>query len=262
MAGRLLLFLLAIAGLVWFLYWFRKTPSARVARRLRQGALWGGIGLVFFLALTGRLNPLFAAVAAAIPVVMRGINLLLMLPAIRQALRSLGLGGLAGGGIQGAATAGGGQTSAIRTRFLAMSLDHATGDLDGMVLEGEFQGRHLSSLSQAELFRLLDLCRLEDSQSAALLEAYLDRTQGAGWQAGAAGAGTDSAPGDGGVQTPGGRAMNREEALAVLGLGPAATEDDIRAAHRRLMQRLHPDRGGSDYLAAKINEAKRVLLGD
>ena len=103
MVGRLLLLVLLIAGLVWFLKWFRQTPTVKVSRRLRQGAFWGLLGLLVALALTGRLNPLFAALAAAIPVAMRGINLLLMLPAIRQTLRSLGLGGLAGGAAQAGA---------------------------------------------------------------------------------------------------------------------------------------------------------------
>jgi len=265
MAGRLLLLLLAILGLFWFLRWFRRTPSPLVARRLRQSALWGSIGLVFFLALTGRLNPLFAAVAAAIPVVMRGVNLLLMLPAIRQALRNLGLGGLAGGA--GAAPGGalggvdGGQRSSIRTRFLEMTLDHASGDLEGLVLEGEAQGQRLSALGLDQLLRLLELYRREDTQSAALLEAYLERTQGTAWRQSDEG---QRGTGDRrqGHQAPSGGVMNREEALAILGLAPGADEATIRDAHRRLMQRLHPDRGGSDYLAAKLNEAKRVLLGD
>lgn len=265
MAGRLLLLLLAILGLFWFLRWFRRSPSHLVARRLRQSALWGGIGLVFFLALTGRLNPLFAAVAAAIPVVMRGVNLLLMLPAIRQALRNLGLGGLAGGAgaAQGGALGGvgGGQRSSIRTRFLEMTLDHASGDLEGLVLEGEAQGQRLSTLGLDQLLRLLERYRREDAQSAALLEAYLDRTQGNAWRQSD---GDNTGPGGRreGHQAPSGGVMNREEALAVLGLTPGADDATIRDAHRRLMQRLHPDRGGSDYLAAKLNEAKRVLLGD
>lgn len=270
MAGRLLLLLLAILGLFWFLRWFRRTPSHLVARRLRQSALWGGIGLVFFLALTGRLNPLFAAVAAAIPVVMRGVNLLLMLPAIRQALRNLGLGGLAGGAgaAQGGALGGalggvgGGQRSSIRTRFLEMTLDHASGDLEGLVLEGEAQGQRLSALGLDQLLRLLERYRREDTQSAALLEAYLDRTEGAAWRQSDEGQTGPGGRREGHQAPSGGGVMNREEALAVLGLAPGANEATIRDAHRRLMQRLHPDRGGSDYLAAKLNEAKRVLLGD
>jgi DnaJ family protein C protein 19 len=55
-------------------------------------------------------------------------------------------------------------------------------------------------------------------------------------------------------------AMSRSEALKVLGLEEGATQEQIRAAHRRLIQQIHPDKGGTDYLAAKINEAKDVLL--
>jgi len=211
------------------------------------------MGLLAALALTGRLNPLFAALAAAIPVVMRGMNLLMMLPSLRQALRSLGLGGLVAGASQANAPGTGGQSSSIRTRILEMTLEHTSGDMDGLVLEGEYQGRRLSELALDALLRLLDWCHREDSQSATLLEAYLDRTQGTDWRQ----------VSSGGPRAPtGGGPMNKEEALAVLGLASGADPEAIRDAHRRLMQRLHPDRGGSDYLAAKINEAKRVLLGD
>jgi curved DNA-binding protein CbpA len=54
--------------------------------------------------------------------------------------------------------------------------------------------------------------------------------------------------------------MSRSEALKVLGLEEGATEEHIRAAHRRLILQTHPDKGGTSYLAAKINEAKDVLL--
>jgi DnaJ-domain-containing protein 1 len=135
-----------------------------------------------------------------------------------------------------------------------MTLEHDSGDMDGLVLEGEYQGRLLSALELTELLSLLARCHAEDARSAALLEAYLDRTRGDEWR--------DAAPGPGSRAAQAGGAMNREEALAVLGLEPGADDQAIREAHRRLMQRLHPDRGGSDYLAAKINEAKRLLLGD
>jgi hypothetical protein len=125
--------------------------------------------------------------------------------------------------------------------------------MDGLVLEGECQGQRLSELGRDALLRLLERCRCEDSQSASLLEAYLDRTQGEDWR--------QTAPGGSQAHTSSVH-MNREEALAVLGLPVGADDAAIRDAHRRLMQRLHPDRGGSDYLAAKLNEAKRALLGD
>jgi hypothetical protein len=185
---------------------------------------------------------------------MRAAALVRILPAIQQILRSLGLGGLAGPG--GAAAGTGAQASSIRTKFLAMRLDHATGAMDGDVLDGPFQGRRLSDLRLEDLMRMLELYRDADAQSAAVLEAYLDREREADWRAGDQGRGrTGRAP------APRDR-LTETEALAILGLEPDADAEAIREAHLRLMQRLHPDRGGSDYLAAKINEAKRLLLGD
>ena len=103
---------------------------------------------------------------------------------------------------------------------------------------------------------LLVECRAGDSQSAAVLEAYLDRVHGDDWRE-AYGQGAEQAS----SAPPSGGPMTREEAYAVLGLEPEATEEDIRTAHRRLMQKMHPDRGGSTYLAAKLNQAKDLLLG-
>lgn len=245
--GRLIILIALVGGFLWFLHWFRRTPSEQVAKVLRRSLLYGGIGFLVLLAVTGRLNPLFAVLAAAIPVVLRAVNLLRILPVIQQVMRALGLSGLPG------AASGGGQTSSIRTRFLEMTLDHASGDMDGLVMEGPMQGRRLSELDLEQLLDLVTLCRSADAQSAAVLEAYLDRVRGDAWREHAQG--QTVPPGSG-------SAMTREEALAILGLTKRAGDDEIRDAHRRLMQRFHPDRGGSDYLAAKINEAKRLLLGD
>jgi len=55
--------------------------------------------------------------------------------------------------------------------------------------------------------------------------------------------------------------MSRDEAYEVLGLHPGASETDIKEAHRRLMRGAHPDAGGSDWLAARINQARDILLG-
>jgi hypothetical protein len=247
---RLLLLAAVIALLFWGLPWFRRTPPARVAAVIRRALLYGGIGLLLFLVLTGRLNPLFAALAAAVPALLRLANLVRLLPAVQQFLRSLGLLGAPGAT---GALGGGAQASSIRTRFLDMTLDHASGRMDGKVRDGPLAGRTLSELSLGEILALLGLCRAQDPQSATLLETYLDRERGEDWRD------RDPGPGAGG-QVGANPRMDHDEALRILGLAEGATDEDVRAAHRRLMQRFHPDRGGSDYLAARINEAKRLLL--
>ena len=145
-----------------------------------------------------------------------------------------------------------GQTSEVKTRFIRMTLHHDSGVMDGDILEGQFRGRTLEDLNHGELIELWRECRAADAQSAAVLEAFLDRTQTESWRE-AAGAAPGSAPGGG--------AMTRDEAFDILGLEPGAGDDEIQEAHRRLMQKIHPDHGGSNYLAAKINEAKDLLLG-
>ena len=253
MFGRLARLGAFLLGLLWFLHWFRSAPPQKVAKVLRKTALYGTIGLLILLAATGRLNPVFAAAAAAVPVIVRGINLLRLLPVIQQILRMLGIQAIPGVA-PGGDTDSSGRTSSIRTRFLEMTLDHDSGNMDGVVLEGDYRGRRLSELGLDQLVELLAVYRVQDPQSAAVLEAYLDRTEGETWR--------DNVEGDGAPASPGGGQMTREEALAILGLQAGAGKEEIREAHRRLMQKLHPDRGGSDYLAATINQAKRVLLGD
>lgn len=266
--GRLLILLIIVGGLIGFLYWFSRTPASQVAQVLRRVALWGGIGLLVFASISGRLNPIFAALAAAIPVGMRILNLLHMLPMLQRVLQSLGLGGLAarmpGGGLGGGA--GGGQASSIQTRYLAMSLDHTTGAMDGEVREGPFQGERLSNLTLEQLLRMLEFYQDSDEQSAAVLTAYLEREH-PDWRERASASASDWQYGGGqGSEGRGsgrvGEAMTRDDALAILGLEAGADVEQIRDAHRRLMQKLHPDRGGSDYLAAQINAAKRLLLGE
>jgi len=249
--ARLILVAAVIGLVLWGLHWLRRTPPQRVAATLRKAALYGGIGLLLVLVLTGRLNPLIAALAAAVPALVRMANLLRLLPLAQQVLRSLGLLGAAGAMGGG----GGGPTSSIGTRFLDMTLEHATGRMDGTVLDGPLTGRRLSDLPLESLLTLLAQCRAQDPQSATILETYLDRERGDAWRDQDSG----SAAGAGQPLGTGGR-MDRDEALRILGLAEGASDDQVRDAHRRLMQRFHPDRGGSDYLAAKINEAKRLLL--
>ena len=143
--------------------------------------------------------------------------------------------------------------SEVTSRIIKMTLDHDSGDLSGVVLESTFKGWLLSELNRQQLDELLSYCQHEDTDSAQLLASYLeqrfpedapDREE------------TDHRRGENGPAP-----SSRAEALAVLGLQDDATEEDIIAAHRALIQKCHPDRGGNDYLAAKINQAKDQLLG-
>ena len=168
-----------------------------------------------------------------------------------------------------------GQKSHIETRYLRMTLDHDSGAMAGTVLDGPFRGSHLDELDEEQLLTLWRDCRTEDAQSAAVLEAYLDRHYGQAWRdsvgapGGAGGqtggqaggqAGAQAGANPGGTDFSGNSRMNRDEAYEILGLAPGASPKEIRAAHRRLMQQMHPDHGGSNYLAAKINHAKDLLL--
>ena len=146
------------------------------------------------------------------------------------------------------------QTSRVETEHLEMELDHDSGEMRGGITKGFFKGRTMQSLKPVELAHLWQDCRFADPQSAQLVEAYLDRVHPT-WREDLARAEATAPKG------PDGR-MTRAEALEILGLKDGASADDIRRAHRQLMQRMHPDRGGSTYLAAKINEAKDVALGE
>lgn len=144
----------------------------------------------------------------------------------------------------------GGEASGIETETLEMRLDLGSGAMSGQVRRGTFAGRDLASMNRAELMALLADCQAMDAESAPLIEAWLDRTDPA-WR--------DAAPPP--ASPPSGGRMTRAEALAVLGLEEGADEAAIRSAHRRLMQAAHPDRGGSDWLASRVNEARDLLLG-
>lgn len=155
-----------------------------------------------------------------------------------------------------------GQSTGVETRFLRMSLDHDSGILDGLVLDGQFRGHRLSELSPDQLKELVSECRVEDEQSATVLEAYLDRTYSGSWRGGEDAAGEGTTGGNGRSSPWAGGSMTRDEAFEILGLEPGASEADIKSAHQALMKKNHPDHGGSNYLATKINQAKELLLGD
>ncbi|HKW53088.1 MAG TPA: DnaJ domain-containing protein [Stellaceae bacterium] len=149
------------------------------------------------------------------------------------------------------------RSSGVETELIRMRLDHDSGAMSGIVRRGVFAGRRLDELTRSELLALWRQCRVEDEPGSNLLEAYLDRLM-PDWRAEAQRAGSTGG-GKGGARSA--DAMARAEAYEVLGLSAGASESDIREAHRRLMMKLHPDQGGSTYLAAKLNKAREVLLG-
>jgi len=238
-----LVILIAIAIIAWLLVrWFIRTPPKQViATAKRAGLAVAVLGLVF-LAITGRLNWIFVAGAAVLPFLKKGFVLLRYLPLVR---------GLFGGAATAANLGGQGNPfSTMETRFLKVSLDITTGNLDGEVLEGAYEGQFLSKMTLDQLLGLLKECNA-DPRSAALLAAYLDRHH-SGWRAQTDSGGPSDQPTNGN--------MTPNEAREILGIDADANADEITQAHRRLIHKLHPDRGGSTYLATKINQAKDYLL--
>ncbi len=240
----ILLALVLLAVMAFGVAWFLRANPSSLARLLRPvlvvlGMIGiGGLlifGMRFLPGLLPELSGLAGVVIAAL---------------IARAVRRRPSGGFSSPGT--------GQRTEVRTAFLQAWIDHGTGDVGGTVLSGRFVGRVLDSLADGELLELHSECAA-DPDSLKVLEAYLDRRLRAAWlparRLGAAGRPAPRPP------PAGSRAgMSRDEALAVLGLAEGATSEEIRAAHRRLIQRMHPDVGGSADLAARINQAKDVLL--
>jgi len=235
--GFLLLGIFALAVLLLLAQYLQRANPADLLRSLRQAGGWACIAIGAILSIAGR--PTFGLPLLAIGFGLLGRHLPFL-----------------GGGFSWPGTRSTGQASRVRTAMLEMTLDHDSGEMDGEVIAGRFEGRRLSALALEELLVLYEEAERVGDQSTALLEAFLDRYH-ADWRAGAG-----RAAGDGEARgRPSGGAMTREEAYEVLGLAPVASEADIRRAHKVLMKRFHPDQGGSDYLAAKINQAKDTLLG-
>lgn len=217
-----------ILGLIVVGAYTRANPAV-LARGLRVGAGAGALIGAAVLAVRG-------LVSYALPLAALGSWLL------------WGQGGPRWSGGRGA-----GQTSRVVTDHLEMELDHDSGAMTGRVTKGLFAGRRFDNLAPAELALLWQDCRFTDPKSAQIVEAYLDSTHPT-WR-------EDMERGEKEMSNgPDGR-MGLAEAYEILGLKPGASEEEIRRAHRELMLKLHPDRGGSSYLASKINEAKDVILG-
>jgi hypothetical protein len=218
-------------GIAWFM---RANPSS-MARGMRMvlvvlGAIAVGGMLIFGLRFLPSLLP---ELLGLVGLVITGL--------IARALRNRPSGGFSSPGT--------GRRTEVHTAFLKAWIDHGTGDVGGTVLAGRFAGRTLDRLSDSELLDLHEECR-NDADSLRVMEAYLDRRLNVDWR-------TARQPPPRGPRSD----MTRAEALAVLGLAEGASDEEIKAAHRRLIRRTHPDAGGTADLAARINRAKDVLVG-
>jgi hypothetical protein len=229
---------LAVFVIYTLLQMFRAANPAVLARAVKIG---GGVVALAVAAFTGIKGEL----AVAIPLGIFGAGLLGWSPFGTTGFSNIG--GMFGSSARKSA----GQSSNVRSQFLDMTLDHDSGELNGRILAGPFAGRPLDDFDLPELAAMIASF---DAESIALLESYLDRrfpawrqdaqSDGAGRQRGAASSSK----------------MTHEEAYQILGLKPGAGRDEIGQAHRSLMKKLHPDQGGSTYLAARVNEAKDTLL--
>lgn len=233
----------AVALLLWSARVFANARPETLKAALKWTAIIVGGTLAALLLFTGRGGQAFMLAIVLAPFLMRWANQW-------KARRTFGAGGREG------------RSSEVETASLRMRLDHDTGTMSGTVLRGEFRGRGLAELALPDVIALWLDCRASDTESVPLLEAWLDRAFGETWRDAAEDAAGEARGSSrtGGTRTAG--AMTREEAYAILGLKPGASEEDIREAHRRLMRTAHPDRGGSDWLAARINQARDLLLGD
>src|SRR5215470_15841073 len=229
----------AVAVLVLYLVlqMFRAANPVALARAIK---IVGGVislAIAAFVGLKGEL-------AVAIPLGIFGAGLLGWSP-----FQTSGFGNI--GGLFGGSQRSPGQTSRVRSQFLEMMLDHDSGVLTGRIVAGPYAGR---SLDEFDLPQLAAMIASFDGESVALLESYLDRRFPA-WRQNAQG---NAAGGQ--RRAPANGKMTDEEAYQILGLQPGAGRDEIGRAHRALMKKLHPDQGGSTYLAARVNEAKDTLL--
>ena len=216
--------------LLWALNAFAWADPRKLAPVVRKGGGFAALAGAVFLGARGQLG-------IALPLGFAGLSLLGWLP-------------FGPAGFSKRVNRSGGQTSRVSSAVIEMELDHDTGAMRGRILSGRFEGVTLDAL---DVPTLATLASEIDDESRALLIAYLDR-RAPGWREDTD---TDAAAGQ---SAPRGTKMTEEEAYQILGVEPGASAADIGRAHRALMKKLHPDQGGSTYLATRVNQAKDVLL--
>lgn len=239
-------FLIIAIVLIVALFLYKKfsgMPPEQAKRAWQKLAFIGGGMTLLVLTVFGKLPWLFAIIGGLLPFAQKLLTGFRTLETFKNVF----------GQVTGrASNTNSGPISRILTRYFDLQLNQLTGAMSGMILRGRFRGRQLGQLDLEALIEVRAECAVDDPDSAAVIDAYLNQRFGNTWQQPGARERSHA--------TPSGN-MGRAEALAILGLSEPTTPEAIKDAHRRLMQRMHPDRGGSDYLAAKINQAKDILMG-
>ena len=233
---RLILAVAIIATLVYITRRINRLPPKARKKAFVQLGLTVTVLFVLFLTVTGRLHWIGAALTGALVLLRQLLPLIIRFIPTWLSYRGSSIGSSSS------------KTSTVASRFLRMNLDHETGKMSGQVLEGEFEHWELDEMERSQLESLLSYCSKNDPDSARLLESYLTQRF------------PDESFDNQQSYSESSSQMQRAEALSILGLEGEPESEAIVNAHRHLMQKLHPDRGGNDYLAAKINQAKDILL--
>ena len=233
---RLILAIAIIAAIVYVTKRINRLPPKARRKAFVQLGLTLTVLFVLFLTVTGRLHWIGAALTGALVLLRQLLPLIIRFIPTWLSYRASSIGSESG------------KTSTVASRYLRMNLDHETGKMSGQVLEGEFEHWDLDEMERSQLESLLSYCSQNDPDSARLLESYLTQRF------------PDESFDNQQPYSESSSQMLRAEALSILGLEGEPDSEAIVNAHRHLMQKLHPDRGGNDYLAAKINQAKDILL--
>ncbi|MGI1678041.1 MAG: DnaJ domain-containing protein [Cellvibrionaceae bacterium] len=234
--------------------YLKKKPKQQQKNLLFKFGFIALTGVLLILIATGRVHWISAIFAAFIPVAKYFFPILLrllpgLLPLYKNFKNSQSSKNMFTGNT--------GNTSSVQTDYLKLILDHDTGDISGDILTGPFSGSNLGLLDKANIKELLKYYSEHDQESHQLLLAYAERrfSEDDFEDLNQRNTGENHSR-----KTQSSSDMTRKEALDILGLDESATEEEIISAHKKLMQKMHPDRGGSNYLAAKINEAKDHLM--
>jgi hypothetical protein len=228
---KIILILALLIGVWYWWSYLRKLPKDKSRPFLWKTGFWLVLGVASYLVLTGRMHWLGAGLAALVPI-----------------LRSVVLWGFRAAPLVRLLGRFKSTPSQFRTSSLVVTINFANGQITGEITTGDLAGKQLSELSTDEIKALAQQLKETDKESYVLLQAYLMRSGSVDEQTANH------------FKSDGYRDISKAEAYEVLGISADSSKEEVIKAHKRLMQKLHPDRGGSDYLAAKINAAKDLLI--